>query len=378
MHYRIFPQKIRVVPEEKWDTLSQELFIPDFLEYEGVSREYRAIREKHFIMTPNFSRLLEGTRLKSRRRRTKLPSILREIDYSTRQIFSQYFTHYHSTDYSDDVLLKIKETLIDLKWLGMVYGVEEEELSKFFAIVRLLNEAVYAADEWFEGKSKYISLEGFKRRGVMFYRAALLLHKFGKEGLIPELSQFLTALDANFLSELLVQEIELEGELKRARVFVDVFKPSENTHMDTGYYGELFAKWFRMKGRGSFCSLWNNSRRVTDIIDGLLDLREDVRSNTFSPLTLYVISVCRNDERRMIKDRILQGIYTPRLRSVISKYSKELIEDLQEYMQRVHTPNKKLKMVKERMLKIAELGIAVCENEDAESNYFDFYSTLNV
>ena len=85
----------------------------------------------------------------------------------------------------------------------------------------------------------------------------------------------------------------LELQLKQmGPAYEEFLEPGEGEYLDTGNYGTLLSEWFKIKDRKKFQVLWNNSRRVTDVIDGFIDLREDVRNGVFCPLTVFVYNQC--------------------------------------------------------------------------------------
>jgi len=312
----------------------------------------------------------------------KPPEILVEKTRSeARKCLGEYFNdNYFDTEFLN--AYKIKETLIDLVFTGKQYKLDWDEMRDPLTLALLSNEAVYSLDDLFENEDKFDkkkAKDAYRKQADMFYAVSNLLNFKGRSDLQSIVSQMMLGVQANYLLEEVRDPNTPEAKRNidyAGLVFGSFLELSDRNYLDTGTHGELFSQWFpEIREKKNFSRIWNNSRRATDIIDGLIDLKEDVYNNILSPLTTYIYHLCTEDERETIRDSVSNASYNKDLEGIVKGYSNRLLNNIKNYNNRVRPRTPQVETLQDRMRNVIDIGIHTSEDiKHGRKEYDDFYS----
>lgn len=342
-----------------------------FHSFEDLTAEY-GLRRARRVTPQRF--LGAALKLKEPKEKPKISATkhyLNQIEQNTRGKIREFMGEfYDSKNFSSNIWNKIKETNIDLAWVTKSYGFDRDEFCRFLVPVRLLNEAVYWMDAIIENDGtddREKILNAFRKRGQMYSDAVRYMNRVGKKELAGAVSQIMYAIDIHYMQESFNQTNQqnknLGLELKHlGSVYEEILEPSDEEYLDTGSYGTMFSHWFNLRDKRNFQILWNNSRRATDVIDGLVDLKYDVRNGVFCPSTIYVYSQCPEKEKEIMLESFSTGKDSFKIEEIVKKHSHDLLERTKEYVSHITPQAKNVRMFKNRALEIIDYGIGMTKD----------------
>jgi len=310
--------------------------------------------------------------------------ILNQINFHTKNKIREFMGEgYDSSNYSTGIWDKIKETKTDFAWINNLYGFDKDEFYNFLVPIRFLNEGVYWMDAFIEDKNfndRQKILGAFRKKGQMYSEAARYMNNVGKKELVGSIPQIMFATDIHYALEAVSQvNDENEGlELKLKQmgpVYEENLEPSDEEYLDTGSYGNLYSNWFKLRDKRNFQILWNNSRRATDVIDGLIDYEDDKRNGVFCPLTVYVYNQCPSKEKEILLESFVKGTNGKLIEEILQKHSHDLLQRTKDYVSRISPEIKNIRMLKNRALEIIDFGIGMTNDlQGYSSKYNNFYN----
>jgi hypothetical protein len=309
-----------------------------------------------------------------------LPDVLMSnVESETRSRIKQCIGNaYHSDEHSDDVLQKIRETIIDLAVLAKSHRIGMSDFYDFMTPVRILNEAVYYIDNSLDNHEiNNGNMNGlFSFRSKMFFAASKFLSDVGRGDLVNMPAQLFHTIEANYLRETAGTSPEPWVIEYTSTFFKKFLEPSDHEYIDIGFYGYLFTGWFKkqLEERARLQLLWNARCRTTDVIDGLIDLEEDVDRKVFSPLVLYIFDRSNFDEKEIIKNSVLSRKTKPQFQEIVQKYSSHLLGSIKDYVDGISPRRRKTLDFKDRTYKIIGLGLDIVQKPEATKEYERFYS----
>ena len=325
---------------------------------------------------------LSAMGLRSIVKRPVYPNILlKDIERETRKrIRSCMGVAYRESDYKNENLIKIKETITDLAFLAKIYDINMDDFYDFLTPVVIFNESIYRMDGAVEknpsGQNNLNEL--LSHRSKMFWAANKFISGIGKRELLNLTPQIIFTIEANCLRETSGPSPE-EWVIDYVSTFFKNFlEPSDFEYLDTGFYGDFFTHWFKkhMEEKTKLQLIWNSRCRATDVIDGLIDLMYDVGESIFSPLVLYIYQKCDSSDRNLIKDSVISKQYNPEFESVVQRYSSKLLASIREYANGIKPSRRKIRAFEDRTYKIIDLGMAITKDPSAVKDYENFYNNL--
>ena len=308
---------------------------------------------------------------------TLMENIERETTIRIRDCMGEAYTEH---DYPGETLMKIKETTIDLAVHAGNYEISITKFYDFFALVRILNAFCYEVDSIVENHSsdQYKLKEYLDFASKTFWTAHKFIREAGKGDLQNLIAQMYFTIEANWFREISGLTFPRWAMDYKSVVFRNFLEPSDCEYFDTGFYGNLFAEWFRgrIKEKTQVKLIWNARCRATDVIDGLIDLKDDVNEKVFSPLLFYVYDVSEDSEKELIKNAVLSGIYNLELGRIVQEYSYTLLVCIKKYIDKIKLKLKQeeTKDLMERTYKIIDLGILIAKDISAKNEYEEFYN----
>lgn len=314
---------------------------------------------------------------------TKSPSadFLERIDRITREQLKKHLGRkYREAYYFSDKLEKIKHTLIDLTWSANTYNLDKNDFSNFLTFVRLINEIIYHSDSYVENmkNGSGSKADTFTYPLIMMGVTDIFLGSINKPKMIPSVKDIVYATNSSFLKEIVdhnSEDADLIDDI--AEVYGNSFEPSAKPFIDTGGYGTVLGEYFELDDRDSFNQIWNNSRRATDIIDCVLDLKEDVASNSAPPFIGYVLfhaKKCKPEDVEILERSFGSRTYSKEVEKVVHKYSSEALNNIRKYVQSISPKSGNVMSLKQRSLKIIDLGLQLAKGVKTEKGYEDFYT----
>ena len=302
----------------------------------------------------------------------------RDAEMATRsRIAESLGPAYDARHYRESIFAKINETTSDLARLAIQYDVPTSGFYDLLTLVRFLNEGVYSIDYSIENDNS-ISRDALYISNMMFLNVRNFLFEKDRMDVYDMVPQIMVAIQANALRERIGVSSEPPWLHEyTAKCFRNFLEPSDFDYLDTGSYGKLFSKWFydKVDDEENFGFLWNARSRVVDVIDGLIDLREeDVPRHVYSPLLLYIFFKRRgSDDQDVIRSTIDSGRYNERFEEIVHTYSRDLLGDLHAYVDGVTPNDSRVDALKDRTYDIIDLAMAITEDEDAVKRYHEFY-----
>ncbi|MEM5766482.1 MAG: hypothetical protein QW423_02515 [Candidatus Aenigmatarchaeota archaeon] len=306
-------------------------------------------------------------------------AFIERIEKETRKRIIECIGEYYNEDeYSEDKLIKIKETILDLKVLANLHNIGINDFYDFMTPVRVLNEWVYSIDEMIDNhmdnqtnirSMMYIS-------GKMRFVAGEIIKSMCKGDLVGMIPDFRDIVEANYLRETAGLNPD-KHILQYLRLFFKNFlEPSDYEYLDTGFYGDLFTEWFQKQignNKQKLQLIWNARCRATDVIDGLIDLEDDVKNKVFSPLVLYIYDISKPSEKNKIENSIFSGKYNKEFEKTIQNYSYELLMRIKNYLDSIKSNSENIQQFKDRTYRIIDLGLQITQDTEASTEYERFY-----
>jgi uncharacterized protein YeeX (DUF496 family) len=336
-------------------------------------------------MAQNLFRPIEYQHFKPRiiKKGRKLSGFMSTFNYETRKRLQKYLgSDYKKNDFSDNTFSKIYESCYDLYWLGRQAKIKPQKILDLLTVIRPLNEAIYDMDKYSEKQEDMNLWEGdelFFDRTKMLFIAVKLLHKMKKLKLAMSIPDLELRGDGFFLCEGIFNRPFIGWEDNRHASHMHEFLEPENwDYVDTGSYGRMMMEFFPryFKDKESLLQVWNNSRRVTDVIDAIIDLKEDIEEGVKSGTLIHIYTTIKDEyDRRIIDTAVKNHEYNEYVRIVFEKYVKPLLGRLEDSVFDVKSDDLVTEKLKLRTLNLIELGYQIIKDPSKTGEYDKFYSS---
>jgi hypothetical protein len=209
-------------------------------------------------------------------------------------------------------------------------------------------------------------------RKIMQYLAVNLLHRKKKLELVQSISDLETSTDAYFLADV----------TKMPFIYGNMYEPSSFDYIDTGAYGEIMLKWFPglVEDEDGFKNVWNNSRRITDVIDCLIDLKDDLNSETLNTFLLTVFYRAKHTQMAIYKNSLDNRKVNYGLKSAVERFTNRTLKQHEKHLSKIDSEDEVVLGLRDRTMKIINFGrdmangMTILEDPKVANQYHKFYT----
>lgn len=285
-------------------------------------------------------------------------------------------------EFSVEYFYKIKESLIDIQVLVSDWRININSLIDYYSILRCLNVFVYKLDELAEHdiafNPDYIPFED-----SLALICSECISTFGDTNrLLDQIKDWISK-HKNFVAkEVTAQRLIRSKQQLGDDYFKLLFERLEGDYIDTGYYGRLLLECFKAPRANEFTilSIWNTRCRVLDLIDGLIDLNEDIRSRTASPLGIYIYNIAAPEDRALISEAIVMGDIQSNIIEVFQPYCFKLLNYYRSFLTSEGVSSRFCDKLLNRSLQLLDIAerLVVDPYTSAELESFYTHTILNI
>jgi len=290
----------------------------------------------------------------------------------------------------------IKETIMDSMWIGHVYGLNWSDVCKCLTTLLVVNEAVYSLDDLWDSSANNVAVNGvtrekqmmdaMERKGDMYRAVTTMLRKQGRYDLHYVVANMSLAVDTLFAMEKIR---DINSPKSRAIIehigneYESYFKPCGKDYMDTGAEMVVYLGLARdiVKNKAEYekdlpalKELCNGSRRLIDIGDSLMDLKDDVAARIMSPFTSLIFSTAPEEERDIILKATASGTFSSEMENILKAYAQRIASENKGYIDEIQASSAKARKVKRRMLDIGDIVLEMTGDvAGGRAHYNRFY-----